>query len=58
MYKKIINGFIDHPIVTSIFVTDFMILLFMRPPVFFSLLMLGGLAVCCMYLGQKIAVFK
>lgn len=58
MYKKIINGFIDHPLVTSIFVVDFLILLFHRPPFLFSLLMLGGLAVCCMYLGQKVAAFK
>lgn len=58
MYKKIINGFIDHPIVTSTFLVDFLLLLFMRPPFFFSLLMLGTLVGCCLYLGQKIALFK
>lgn len=56
--KKIIDGFIDNPLITSIFVADFFILLFMRPPVFFSLIMLGTLAACGMYLGQKIAPFK
>jgi hypothetical protein len=30
----------------------------MRPPVFFSLIMLGTLAGCAMYLGQKMAPFK
>jgi len=58
MCKKIINGFIDYPLITSIFAVDFIILLFLRPPVFFSFIMLGTLAVCCMYLGQKIALFK
>ncbi|MDD1611990.1 MAG: hypothetical protein LUQ57_02495 [Methylococcaceae bacterium] len=58
MYRKIINGFIDNPIASSIFAVDFLLLLFMRPPVFFSLIMLGTLAGCSMYLGQKTALFK
>lgn len=58
MYKKIINGFIDNPIVTSVFAVDFLLLLFMRPPFLFSLIMLGTLAGCSMYLGQKTALFK
>jgi uncharacterized RDD family membrane protein YckC len=58
MLKKILDGFIDHPILTSLFATDFFILLFHRPPFLFSFLMLGGMAVMCMYLGQKIALFK
>jgi hypothetical protein len=58
MYKKILNGFIDHPLLTSIFVVDFFILLFHKPPFFFSLIMLGGLAVICMFFGQKLALFK
>ncbi len=58
MLKKIIAGFIDHPVLTSIFVTDFFILLFHRPPVLFSLVMLGSLVVMCMYLGQKLELFK
>ncbi|MEC4748047.1 hypothetical protein [Methylomicrobium sp. Wu6] len=58
MYKKIINGCIDNPIVSSVFAVDFLLLLFIRPPAFFSLLMLGTLAGCSMYLGQKTALFK
>jgi hypothetical protein len=58
MLKKIIAGLIDYPVLTSIFVTDFFILLFHRPPVLFSLVMLGSLVVMCMYLGQKLELFK
>ncbi|MDD5579186.1 MAG: hypothetical protein PHY16_07910 [Methylobacter sp.] len=58
MFKKILNGLIDHPFLTSLFVTDFSILLFHRPPFLFSLLMLGGLTGMCMYFGQKLALFK
>lgn len=58
MFKKILNGFIDHPILTSIFVADFFILLFHRPPFWASLVMLGGLMAMCMYFGQKLALFK
>lgn len=58
MFKKIINGFIDHPLLTSIFVVDLFILLLHKPPFIFSLLMLGGLVAISMYLGQKLALFK
>jgi hypothetical protein len=58
MFKKIIDGFLDHPLLTSLFVTDFGILLFHRPPFLFSLIMLGGLMAMCMYFGQKLALFK
>lgn len=58
MFKKILNGLIDHPLLTSLFVVDFGILLFLRPPLFFSLLMLGGLVALCLYFGQKLALFK
>ncbi|MCX7085032.1 MAG: hypothetical protein NTY69_05780 [Methylococcales bacterium] len=58
MFKNILNSLIDHPILTSIFVADFGILLFHRPPFFFSLLMLGALMGMCMYFGQKLALFK
>ncbi len=58
MFKKIINGFIDHPLLTSIFVADLVILLLHKPPFLFSLLMLGGLVAMSMYLGQKLALFK
>jgi hypothetical protein len=58
MFKKILSGLIDHPILTSLFVTDFGILLFHRPPFIFSLLMLGALMAMCLYFGQKLALFN
>jgi hypothetical protein len=58
MFKKILNGLIDHPVLTSLFISDFGILLFIRPPFIFSLLMLIGLAAICMYFGQKLALFS
>lgn len=58
MLKKIIDSLIDHPLLTSIFVVDLVILLFHKPPFIFSLLMLGALVAISMYLGQKLALFK
>lgn len=58
MFKQILNGLIENPIATSVFVIDFILLLFIRPPFLFSLLLLATLAGSCMYLGQKLAVFK
>jgi hypothetical protein len=58
MFKKILNALIDHPVLTSLFVADFGILLFHRPPFFFSLLMLGALMAMCLYFGQKLALFN
>lgn len=58
MFKKILDGLIDQPFLTSLFVTDFFILLFHRPPFFFSLLMMGALVAMCMYFGQKLALFR
>ncbi|MCX7066321.1 MAG: hypothetical protein QX189_09325 [Methylococcales bacterium] len=58
MFKKILNGLIDHPILTSLFISDFGVLLFHRPPFVFSLLMLGALIAMCMYFGQKLALFS
>jgi hypothetical protein len=58
MFKQLVDGFVNHPLVTSLFVADFLILLFHRPPFLFSLIMLGGMVAMCMYLGQKIAIFR
>ena len=58
MFKNIINGLIDHPLLTSIFVVDLFILLLHKPPFIFSLLMMGGLIGMSMFLGQKLALFK
>ena len=49
---------LDQPLLASIFVTDFAILLFHSPPIFFSLIMVGGLVAMSMYFGQKLAFFK
>jgi hypothetical protein len=58
MFKKILNGFIEQPLFTSLFVTDFAILLFHRPPFFFSIIMVGALVAMSMYMGQKLELFK
>lgn len=58
MCKTILNKFIDHPLVASLFVTDLLILLFHRPPFVFSLVMLSALIAMSMYFGQKMAIFK
>ncbi|MEI7838870.1 MAG: hypothetical protein WCJ11_00040 [Methylococcaceae bacterium] len=59
MFKKIVAGLIDQPLLTSIFVTDFFILsMGPRLPIIASLLMLGLLVVMTMYLGQKLSLFK
>jgi hypothetical protein len=58
MFKKILSALLDHPILTSIFVADFGVLLFHRPPFFFSLIMFGALIAMCMYFGQKLALFS
>ena len=56
--NKIINAALDQPLLTSLFVADFAILLFHRPPFIFSIVMMGGLVGLCMYYGQKLALFK
>jgi hypothetical protein len=58
MFKRFINGLIDHPLLASLFVVDFGILLLHKPPFIFSLIMLAGLVAICLYLGQKLALFK
>jgi hypothetical protein len=58
IFKKILTALLDQPFLTSLFVTDFSILLLHRPPFFFSLIMLVGLMAMCMYFGQKLALFK
>lgn len=58
MFKKIMCGLIDQPLFTSLFVADFALLLFHRPPFIFSLLMVGTLVAMSMYLGQKLELFR
>lgn len=58
MFKKILCGFIDQPLFTSLFVADFALLLFHRPPFMFSVLMVGALVAMSMYMGQKLELFN
>jgi len=58
LINKVVKTLLETPLLSSIFVTDFAILLFLRPPVLFSLIMLGGLVGLAMYFGQKLALFK
>lgn len=58
MFKKILIGFVDQPLFTSLFIADFAILLFHRPPFFFSVLMVGALVAMSMYMGQKLELFR
>ena len=58
MFKKIINGLIDTPFLTSLYVADLAILLLHKPPFAFSLVMMGALIAMSMYYGQKLALFK
>jgi hypothetical protein len=58
MFKKFITGLIEQPLLASLFISDFFLLMFIKPPAIFSALMLGGLIVMCLYYGQKLALFK
>ncbi len=57
MFKKMLLGLIDQPLFTSLFVADFALLVFHRPPFVFSIVMVGALVGMSMYLGQKLAIF-
>jgi hypothetical protein len=56
--KKFLAALLEQPFLGSVFVTDFAILLFHRPPFVFSLIMLGALVAMAMYFGQKLGLFK
>ena len=58
MFKKIISGLIDQPLLTSIYIVDLAILLLHRPPFIFSLVMMSALIAMSMYFGQKLELFK
>ena len=57
-FKTILDELIATPLLTSLFIVDFSILLFHRPPVIVSILMLGGLVALAMYFGQKFAIYN
>lgn len=58
MLKKLLTGLIDRPLFTSLFLADFFVLVFHRPPFVFSMVMLGLLVAMSMFLGQKLAPFE
>lgn len=58
MLNKILNTFTEHPLATSLLVCDLAILALHKPPFLFSVLMLVGLIVLSMFIGQKMAIFK
>ena len=58
MFKKILSGFIEQPLFTSLFIADFALLLFHRPPFLFSVVMVGALVAMSMYMGQKLELFR
>lgn len=57
-FKQILDQFSSTPLLTSLFIVDFAILMFHKPPTFFSLLMLAGLVALSMYFGQKLGLFS
>lgn len=58
MYKTIVNGLLDTPLLTSLFVMDLAIMLWHKPPFLFAAVMLSYLIGMGMYYGQKFAIFK
>lgn len=58
MLKKIFSAFLDNPFLASIAISDLFILLFHKPPFIFAFVMFGLLIAYCMYLGQKLSLFK
>ncbi|TXK98754.1 hypothetical protein BMR02_05310 [Methylococcaceae bacterium HT1] len=58
MLKNIFVAFLDNPFIASIVISDLFILLFHKPPFIFSLGMFAILIAYCLFLGQKLAIFK
>jgi len=58
MIKKIFNAFLDNPFLASIVISDLFILIFHNPPFIFSIAMFAILISYCLFLGQKLALFK
>lgn len=58
MFKFDKEVFMAHPVHTSLFVTDFAVLLFLpliRPPVLLGMLLVGGLVYLSMFFGAKLS---
>ena len=58
LINRVLKQVLETPLISSIFVVDFAILIFLRPPFLFSLVMLGTLVGIAMFFGQKLALFK
>ncbi len=58
MYKKILDGLIDQPLLTSLFIVDLAIMLLHKPPFLFAAVMMSYLIGMSMYYGQKFSIFK
>lgn len=59
MFKNVLASLIDHPILTSVFLSDFLVLLLgPRLPFVASLLLFSALIAMTLYFGQKLALFK
>ena len=58
MLKKLFSALLDNPFIASIVISDLFILLFHKPPFIFSFGMFAILIAYCLFLGQKLAIFK
>lgn len=59
MFKNVLTCLIDHPVLTSVFLSDFLVLLLgPRLPFIASFLLFGALIATTMYFGQKLSLFK
>ncbi|MGR9073156.1 MAG: hypothetical protein ACU833_08855 [Gammaproteobacteria bacterium] len=58
MFEKIKKTISEYPLISGIFAADFAVLLFYLPPFIISVVMLGGLVVMSVFLGQKLSLFK
>jgi len=58
MLKNFFSALLDNPFIASIAISDFFILLFHKPPFIFAIAMFAILIAYCLFLGQKLAIFK
>ncbi|OQK15914.1 hypothetical protein AU255_17170 [Methyloprofundus sedimenti] len=58
MLKKFFDALLDKPFLSALVLSDLFILLFHKPPFIFALGMFALLIAYCLFLGQKLAIFK
>ena len=61
MFKIKLDGFLAHPVHTSLWVADMGILMFLpivRPPVLLSIALIAGLVYLSMFFGAKFATIQ